>query len=331
MNPDALIASRRTDWERLDELAKLKKLTGEQAEELLDLYRRTGADLAYATTSGTDPLLQASLSQKMMRARRRLHGQAEPLSHEFRHFFLQSLPVALWRLRWVTTTVAVVFLLICTVVGVWVATSPDVLDSIVTDAQARKLVDEDFVAYYSDGTDVGFFTTVWFNNSWLAILGIALGVTGIYPLFLGFSNAFAIGQTAGVMAAYGGLDTFFIYISPHGFLELTAIFTSIAAGLRLAWAWMSAGKAPRSVTLATEGRAFGAVSIGLVLALLLSGIVEAFITPSGLPAPLRIILGFGALAAYLYYAYALGRPAAQAGKTGDIDKHQAGSQLIYSA
>lgn len=331
MNPDAVVKTRGPVWERLDELAKTKHLTAAEAEELLDLYRQTGADVSRVTTTGTDPVLRSVLSQKLIRARRRLQGQTEPLQREFRNFFVVSLPTALWRIRYLTGAVALIFCALGLAVGLWVANTPEVLNALISPEEAKKLVEQDFVAYYSDGRDVAFFSKVWFNNGWLAVLGVALGVTGFYPLMLLLVNALNVGVTGGIMAAYGGQATFFTFIAPHGFLELTAIFTSIAAGFRLTWAWLPAGKAPRNVTLAKEGRTFAVVSLGLVLALLLSAIVEAFVTPSGLPAPVRIVIGFLALVAYLAYAGILGRRAEKQGLTGDIDKSQRGSQLTYSA
>ena len=46
------------------------------------------------------------------------------------------------------------------------------------------------------------------------------------------------------MASCGRLDLFFGLITPHGLLELTAVFVALAAGLRLFWAWVDPGPAP---------------------------------------------------------------------------------------
>jgi hypothetical protein len=62
------------------------------------------------------------------------------------------------------------------------------------------------------------------------------------------------------------------------------------------------------------------VALGLVGVLLISGVVEAFITPSGLPTLARIGVGVLAEAAFLSYVFVLGRRAARAGETGDIGR-----------
>jgi cytosine/uracil/thiamine/allantoin permease len=72
------------------------------------------------------------------------------------------------------------------------------------------------------------------------------------------------------------------------------------------------------VALAQEGRAAVAIALGLVVVLLISGLIEAFVTPSGLPTWARIGIGVGALAAFLAYIAVYGSRAVRAGFTGDL-------------
>jgi hypothetical protein len=60
------------------------------------------------------------------------------------------------------------------------------------------------------------------------------------------------------------------------------------------------------------------VAIGLVGVLLVSGVVEAFVTPSGLPTAARITIGAVVWLAFLGYVGWYGRRAALAGETGDL-------------
>jgi hypothetical protein len=61
------------------------------------------------------------------------------------------------------------------------------------------------------------------------------------------------------------------------------------------------------------------VALGLVAVLLVSGIIEAFVTPSGLPTWARIAIGVAAEVAFLTYVYVAGRAAHRRGHTGDVD------------
>ena len=99
------------------------------------------------------------------------------------------------------------------------------------------------------------------------------------------------------MFAYDKGDVFFLYILPHGLLELTAIFVAAAGGLRIFWAWIAPGARTRGQALAEDARALFTVAIGLVFVLLVSGIIEGFVTPAPWPWPVKIGIGALALAA----------------------------------
>ena len=62
----------------------------------------------------------------------------------------------------------------------------------------------------------------------------------------------------------------------------------------------------------------GAMALGLAVWLLISGLVEGFVTPSTLPAWARLAIGAAVWLAFLGYVFTLGRRAAQAGATGDV-------------
>jgi hypothetical protein len=56
----------------------------------------------------------------------------------------------------------------------------------------------------------------------------------------------------------------------------------------------------------------------LIIVLLVSGAIEAFVTPSSLPTFARIGIGTLAEAGFLTYVVYFGRRAARAGDTGDL-------------
>ena len=91
------------------------------------------------------------------------------------------------------------------------------------------------------------------------------------------------------------------------------------AGLRLFWAWVEPGPRTRTQALGEEGRSAIAVALGLVLVLAVSGAVEGFVTPSGLPTWARITIGVTAEVLFFAYVFVLGRAAFLRGHTGDID------------
>jgi hypothetical protein len=62
----------------------------------------------------------------------------------------------------------------------------------------------------------------------------------------------------------------------------------------------------------------GVVALGLAGVLLVSGVLEAFVTPSGLPTAARIGIGVVAEVGFVGYVIVLGRRGVRAGATGDL-------------
>ncbi|MBG0738299.1 stage II sporulation protein M [Paeniglutamicibacter antarcticus] len=327
MDLDVFAAVHRTQWDRLNELARLRRLSGEQADELLRLYRTASTHLSMIRSVSPESALSASLSTLLARARTRFTGARSNFAQDAAHFFVLALPSAFYRLRWLSLAVGAVFVVIAVLYGTWAAGNPLVLGALGGDERLRQLVDHDFVDYYSANPGASFAGQVWTNNSWLAAQAVALGVTGVYVPFMVYQNAMGVGLTGGVMFGYGRGDVFFSYILPHGLMELTAVFVACAAGLRIFWAWVSPGPQPRLVSLANEGRSLITVAIGLLIVLFVSGLVEAFVTPSPLPVWVKIGIGSVVLASYWAYTLILGRPAWQAGERGDLDTIDAGDTL----
>jgi hypothetical protein len=103
-------------------------------------------------------------------------------------------------------------------------------------------------------------------------------------------------------------------------LELSAVFVACGVGLRTGWAWVAPGARPRAEALAEAGRTSAVAALGLIGVLAVSGVLEAFVTPSGLPTWARIGIGVLAEAVFLTYVFVLGRQAFHRGQTGDIDE-----------
>ena len=77
------------------------------------------------------------------------------------------------------------------------------------------------------------------------------------------------------------------------------------------------------VRLIEKSRRLGQVLTGgLVLVLLISGGIEAFVTPSPLPTWARILIGVIAEVAFFGYVFTLGRRAFLAGERGDVAADQ---------
>ena len=323
MDIDAFVAAHTRTWARLDELVRRAqrpgRCRGAELDELVDLYQRTATHLSVIRTSSPDPMLVDRLSSLTIRARSVVLGSRVRGWSEVGRFFTRTFPAAVYRSRWWVLAATVFTLVVATSVGIWVATHPEVQAVIGTDEEIRQLVEHDFEDYYSSAPAASFGAKVFFNNAWVAAVAFTLGIAfGLPTIWVLFQNAVNVGIAGGLMAAHGKLDLFFGLITPHGLLELTAIFVAAGVGLRIGWTVIDPGDRRRGDALAEEGRSAVAVVLGLVAAFAVAGFTEAYVTPSGFPTWARVAWGVVIEVLFLGYVFLLGRRAVAEGETGDL-------------
>ncbi|MFG3056762.1 stage II sporulation protein M [Kitasatospora sp. NPDC048239] len=322
MDLDVFVATHQGEWARLDALARTRRLTGEEADELVTLYQRATGHLAKVQAAAPDPTLEGRLTSLVSRARDAVAGSRSSGWRDVGRYFMVSFPAALYRARRWWLPVAILSLFATALVAWWVASHPEVRNSLATPAALREMTRPggEYEAYYSDRPASSFAAQVWTNNAWIAatclVFGVALGLPVLYMLW---TNILNLGLGVGLMASAGRLDTFLGLLIPHGLLELTAVFVAGGLGLRLGWTVIDPGPRTRATALAEEGRSVIGMAVGLAVVLGISGVLEAFVTPSGLPTWARISIGVLAEACFLLYALVLGRKAAATGETGDVD------------
>jgi uncharacterized membrane protein SpoIIM required for sporulation len=321
---DRFIARNQTSWNRLGELTRLRRrsLTPAQVDELVQLYQRTSAHLSHARTERADPALVARLTLLVASAAGMLYGTRSRSAAGFARFFTTSFPAAVWHTRRFVVVAALLLLVPAFVMGTWLASSDAALEASGPDAAREAYVQDDFEAYYSSAPAGQFATEVTVNNIQVSILAFAAGaLLCVVTAWLLVFNGANVGVAGGTFAAVGEQAKFFGLILPHGVLELSAVIVAGAAGLSIGWAIISPGDRPRGVALADEGRRAAAVILGLMLAFIVAGTIEAFVTPSGMPTAARVGVGLAAGLAFWTYVITLGRRAAALGYTGAIGEH----------
>lgn len=324
VNLDALVAAHRPHWDRLDQLSRQRRLSGEEADELLDLYQRVSTHLSLVRTEAPDPQLVKYLSTILSRSRVSLAGRHVSAWSDVARYARQTFPAALYELRrwWVATLVLSV--VVAVLIAWWTIEHPELYTSRMTREQIDAYVNTDFDNYYREFPHHEFATLVWTNNAWVAAQCIAFGVLGLPVAWVLWQNVANVGIIAALMISHDRGSLFFGMILPHGLLELTAIFVAAGAGLRLFWSWIDPGPRTRSASFAQTGRTVIGMVPGLAVVLLVSGVIEGFVTPSGLPTWARLLIGIVAELAFLAYVFVVGRRAWESGARGDLGVELAG-------
>ncbi|MFC5805606.1 stage II sporulation protein M [Streptomyces formicae] len=335
MDLDVFVMTHRAEWDRLDHLLRRgRRLTGAEADELVALYQRTATHLSLVQSSAPDPMITGRLTQLVARARSTVTGTRRAGWRDAAHFLTAGFPAAIYGSRhwWVPT--AVLSTLLAAIIGWWIGTHPEVQSAIAAPGELRELTRPggEYETYYSSHPAASFAAQVWTNNAQAAAMCLVLGAFLCLPvLWILFLNMANLGIGIGLMSSAGRLDTFLGLVLPHGLLELTAVFVAAGTGLRLGWTLIDPGPQSRRTAMAQQGRAALGMAMGLALVLFVAGVIEGFVTPSGLPTWARITIGIVAELAFLTYVYVLGRRAALAGDVGDLDASERSADLPTAA
>ena len=323
MDLDAYVSERRGEWNRLEALTGKRRLSSDEADELVLLYQRASTHLSVVRSHTPDAVLVASLSQLVLGARAAITGGRRFSWAPVGRFLAAGFPSELYRARWWWIAVSVVDVALAGALMRYVVARPEVANLFMSDDAIRRLVDQDFVGYYSEFHAQNFAAQVWTNNALLAAQCLAAGVLILPVVYLLGRNMLNLGVTGGVLIDHGKGEVFFTMIAPHGLLELTAVFVAAGVGLRIGWAWIAPGPTrTRGQALAHRARSGMLVAVGLVGVLAVAGVLEAYVTPSSLPPAIRVAIGGVVWLLFLAYALLVGGAAHRRGETADVpDDH----------
>lgn len=327
MDVDRFITTHQPGWLRLAQLTAAAggsgRLTPAEVDELVQLYQRASTHLSHARTQRLDPALVTRLTRLVADGRAALYGTRGRSLVGAARFFTTTFPAAVWHARRPVAAAALLLLVPALLVGGWLARSDAALEASAPDAVREAYVEDDFEAYYSSAPAGEFAAAVTVNNIQVGLLAFAAGILlCVVTAFILVSNGANIGQAAGLFAAVGEQPKFYGLILPHGLLELSAIIVAGGAGLAVGWAVIDPGDRTRRVALAEQGRRSAVIALGLALAFVVAGAIEGFVTPSGLPTPMRVAIGLSVFVAFWTYVTVLGRRAAALGYTGALGEHE---------
>jgi uncharacterized membrane protein SpoIIM required for sporulation len=320
---DRFIAANQPSWDRLATLTsraggrKVQQLDRTEVDELVGLYQKASADLAYARTTYAEPGLVVRLTQVVAGANAAIYGRKARARSTLLRFFSASFPAAFWMCRRSILAAAACLLVPAIVVGAWLANSDAALDAAIPEEAQRALLASQFEDYYSSAPAAQFSTLVTVNNIYVSVLAFALGALIVPAVYLLLQNGVHIGEAAGLFVAAGRAPQFFGLILPHGLLELTAVCIAAGAGLQMGWAMLAPGDRTRAAAITEEGRRSVVLVLGTVVAFCTAGLIEGFITPAPIPTLLRVAIGVVVWGTFLAWLIGRGRYAVQAGFTGN--------------
>jgi len=313
---DRFVEDRRARWARLGQLVsaargRVERLSADDVIELGRLYRVTTSDLAIARRDFGRDVATERLNDLVAAAHSLVYSEAPTSGRRLRRFLLGELPATVRaNLPWTGASFAIfmVFALAMYVVGLLL---PDVAANALPEETRQQLARRQLWTDIPEGFRPIAGPLIIVNNVRVAVVLFAGGLTaGALTLYGLASNGAMLGTIFAVVQTYGLAGGLLAFIAGHGVLELSAIFLSGGAGLRLAWAIVRPGERSRRDALRLGSAQASRVMLLVIPVLGIAGLIEGFLSPSGASDAVKAAVGLVTGAMLWGYIVLVGRPRA---------------------
>lgn len=295
------IEQRQNSWSRLETLTRqveqdgLRMLTGAELREFGLLYRQVAADLSTVRADRAAGALEAYLNGLLSRAHNRIYSGrktgfgtvANFMAREYPRIFRKQFRYVLASFLIFTAGLALGTLLtLARPEFMHLFLGPQMMATI----ERHQMWTQSIVSMKPQAS-----SAIMTNNIGVSFMAFAGGITGgIFTLYLMFFNGLEIGVIATACSQAHMLKDLMNFVAAHSALELPSVFIAGGAGLRIAAGLLFPGVLRRRDSLAVAAREAVRLLAGVVPLLVLAGLLEAFLSPSGAPLGAKLAVG-GAL------------------------------------
>lgn len=297
MNIDVFLRSKNDQWQELAELmrtskGKLSNLDRSSIMRYGELYRSACADLAYARREFAGDAVQNNLEVMVAQSSSILYAKkAVDIKKVIRFLTIGMFAAVAQRPR----LILVSFLLMMVP---WIASSLYAIQSYenakgLAPPGVESVIQRESADFkLTPGAKAQASSEILTNNIRIAIIVFVAGVTaGVLTVFLLVQQGVLLGSMFGLTIAAGNSAVLWQFVVPHGFLEISCIIVSGAAGLRMGMAIIDPGFRTRARAFAEESKQALASAMVVALSLFFCGIIEGMISTSGLPTPVGLTVG----------------------------------------
>jgi uncharacterized membrane protein SpoIIM required for sporulation len=306
------IDDRKNNWQRLEELLaelefhSLKSLPKEEVREFGQLYRRVASDLAIARAETRDPKIINYLNNLAIRAHGKIYRAENNGVNVIWKFFAQDFPQT-FRKTWKFTAIAFAIFTIFGVASFILAYNDlNFADSLGLETVRYNVQDGKRWWLRLNESNPEGASSIGTNNIMVTFYAFAWGAfLGIGTLYVLAMNGLQIGAVLGVCykidANFGNdLVTFMV---GHGVVELSCIFIAGGAGMMIGYSLWNPKDLSRTDALKKAGLEAVKLVFGCACLLVIAGIIEGFLSPSALPAPVKFATGI--ITGIAMYSYLL--------------------------
>jgi uncharacterized membrane protein SpoIIM required for sporulation/uncharacterized RDD family membrane protein YckC len=305
-------------YQRLLDEAQAHGLAGlpeAEVSRFAALYREVSSDLARARTYRGSTELIHTLEALVAAGHSLLYQPPRRSWREFALWITGGFP-ALVRLRWKPIALAAAFLFAPALLAYGVVRfDPSIARELLPaevlvraeQGAQRQLEGRGYVEVPEVFMPV-MATGIIANNVQVTFIAFAGGLfAGAGTLLVLALNGVLLGAVAALFANHGLSLYLWSFVLPHGGIELTAIAIAGGAGLWLGSALLLPGRRLRREVMVVRGREAVTLIAGTAVMLVVAGLIEGFISPSPLPAGLKLLLAGIVALVLVAYILAAGR------------------------
>lgn len=300
MTPDEFVLKRHPAWRELENLLgragrDLRGLTEPELASLGKLYRQATSDLALAQRDFPGEPVTRYLNQLVARGHPIIYRGRPSDRRQLTRFYASGFP-RIYRDLWPYTAASFLLFLIPALfafVTVWrqpetvTAFAGSGVESIVEEVESGEMWTDIAPALRSAGASL-----ILTNNIQVMFLTFAGGVTaGLLTAWILLTNGASFGALFGLLQAHDMSRFLADFVVAHGFVELSVIFLAGGCGLYIADGLLRPGLYSRSANLARRARIAVQAILGCVPLLVIAGLIEGFVSPSALPAYVKLVVG----------------------------------------
>lgn len=303
------IDKRTLHWSRLEALIAacgrrtVASLSHEEVRELALLYRQTAADLSVVREDPSSAALARHLNALLGRSHNLVYaGAARSRPTGIFRFLLDGFPGTFRRTLPYTLAAFALFLIGAAAGLLLAALDPGferfVLNGAMMDTIARREMWTHGIVSVKPYASSAIMT----NNIAVSLAACATGMlAGLGPVYMMLFNGLLIGVVASACERADMSMALWSFVTPHGVLELPAIFIAGGAGLLLGKGILFPGTLPRRDSVAEAGGDAVRLLLGVIPILVVAGIIEGFVSPTATPAAAKFTIGGSLFVLFAFY------------------------------
>ena len=302
------LAKRKPNWQRLEQLLDrsgrrgASALAHDELQELGLLYRQTASDLATVRKDITSRSFTSYLNQLLARAHNLIYMGRKPKWNGIYLFYRDTYPQVFRETFSMVLLAALVFAAGGIAGAVVTLRDPGFAHQILGPNMIQTIEKHEMWTHSILAVKPMAASGIMTNNIAVGFAMFAAGITaGLGTLWMLLTNGLLMGVLAVTTARAAMAMQLWEFVAPHGALELPAIFIAAGAGLEIARGLLFPGMLPRKDSLGRAGERAAKLLLGTIPMLIVAGVIEAFISPVNIFAPLKFVLSAFLFAALVFY------------------------------